>query len=259
MNNYRIITDATTDFLASDVKELDITVIPMEIVVDGVSYMNEPEEKSLSGKEFYQFLREGKTSKTSQIPSIVYEEWFAPVLQEGQDILFICLSSGLTGSYHNACMAAKTMMEQFPDRKVLIVDSRAAARGEALLVEECVALRNEGKSIDFVYNWANETRENLRQWFTVDDLGHLKRGGRISAASAFIGGMLGIKPILDVDEDGKLTSVDKVRGRKASLDYLVDRFIEEHIPDRGNVYVVHGDCLDEAEYCVKQLKERGNA
>ncbi len=259
MANYRILTDSTADLIACDVQELDVTVIPMEIIVDGVPYMHDPEGKELSTENFYQMLREGKTSTTSQIPIAVYEDWFRPVLEEGEDLLFICLSSGLTGSYNNASLAAKEMMEQFPERKVLVIDSLAATRAESLLVEEASALRKEGKSLEYVYNWVLESRENVRHWFTVDDLNHLKRGGRISAASALIGGMLSIKPIISVDEKGKLFTVDKVRGRKASMDFVLDRFVEEHIPDRGTIYVVHGDCMEDAEYCMKQIKERTGA
>lgn len=259
MTNYRIITDSTADLVSHDIEALDVTVIPMEIVIDGVPYMHDPTGKELTTKDFYQMLREGKTSTTSQIPIAVYEDWFRPVLEEGHDVLFICLSSGLTGSYNNASLAAKELMEQFPERKVLIVDSLAATRAEALLVEECAALRKEGKSLEYVYNWALESRDNVRHWFTVDDLNHLKRGGRISAASALIGGMLGIKPIISMDENGKLFTVDKVRGRKASMDFLLDRFVAEYIPDRGTICVVHGDCLEDAEYCLKQIKERTGA
>ncbi|MDD5952653.1 MAG: DegV family protein [Oscillospiraceae bacterium] len=253
---YQIFTDATTDFLPQDVTALDITVLPMEYVIDGQTYRHTPADEDLSPNDFYQAMRQGKMPTTSQIPAAQYEDWFAPVLESGQDLLFICFSSALTGSYNNACLAAKEMMEQYPDRKVLVVDSLAASRGEGLLVEECVALRRQGKSLDYVFNWAMEARSNIQHWVTVDDLNHLKRGGRISAASAVIGGVLGIKPIIRMDEHGALVPVDKVRGRKASIDYLVDRFAQSYLPDRGTVYVAHGDCLEDAEYCAKQIKEK---
>jgi DegV family protein with EDD domain len=200
-------------------------------------------------------MRSGKTVTTSQIPSAQFEDAFAPVLQSGRDILFICFSSALTGSYRNACFAAEELMEQYPGRRVLVVDSRAASRGEGLLVEECAALRKAGKPLDYVYQWALEEQQNVCHWVTVDDLSHLKRGGRISAASAVLGGMLQIKPIIHIDETGALVSVDKVRGRKAAIDYLVDRFAETYLPDRGTVYVAHGDCLEDAEACAKRIRE----
>lgn len=256
MDAYQIFTDATTDFLPHDVEALHITVIPMEYIIDGKTYRNTPDNRDLSPKAFYDAMRAGKMPTTSQIPAAQYEDWFLPVVQSGQDILFLCFSSALTGCFHNACLAANAIMEQYPERKVLVVDSRAASRGEGLLVEECVALRQEGKSLEYVANWAVEERSNLQHWVTVDDLNHLKRGGRISAASALIGGMLGIKPIIHIDESGALVPVDKVRGRKAAIDYLVDRFAESYLPGRGNVYVAHGDCLEDAEYCAKQIREK---
>lgn len=256
MQNYQIFTDATTDFLPENVAALDITVIPMEYVIDGKSYLHTPADEDLSPQAFYDAMRAGKMPTTSQIPAAQYEDWFAPVLQAGQDILFICFSSAMTGSYNNACLAAQELMEQYPERKVLVVDSRSASRGEGLLVEACVACRQAGKTLEYVYNWAVEERNNIQHWITVDDLNHLKRGGRISAASALIGGMLGIKPIIHIDESGALIPVDKVRGRKAAIDYIVDRFAESYLPDRGTVYVAHGDCLEDAEYCAKRIREQ---
>lgn len=256
MRTYQIFTDATTDFSPSEAAALDITVIPMTYILDDKTYLYGPDHEEMPLPAFYDAMRSGKMPTTSQIPAIQYEEWFAPALRAGNDVLFICFSSVLTGCYHNACMAAKELMEQFPEQKVLVVDSKAASRGEGLLVEACVAQKRAGKSIDYVYRWATEEQENIQHWITVDDLNHLKRGGRISAASAIIGGMLGIKPIIHMDETGSLAAVDKVRGKRQSIDYIVDRFAESYLPSNHTVYVAHGDCLEDAEYCAKQIKEK---
>ena len=253
---YAIFTDATVDMQPKEASRLNVHVLPMAFLIDGVTYHQTPENHEMSPKDFYAAMRAGKIPTTSQIPAAQYEEWLEPTLQAGQDILFICFSSALTGSYHNACMAAQELTERYPDRKILVVDSRSASSGERLLVEECVILRAQGKSIDYVHTWSEESRSNIRHWLTVDNLNDLKRGGRISAASAMVGTMLNIKPIIQINEAGALVPVDKVRGRKASLDYLVERFAESYLPDKAPVYVAHGDCLEDAEYCVKQIKEK---
>ena len=229
---YAIFTDATVDMQPKEASRLNVHVLPMAFLIDGVTYHQTPENHEMSPKDFYAAMRAGKIPTTSQIPAAQYEEWLEPTLQAGQDILFICFSSALTGSYHNACMAAQELTERYPDRKVLV------------------------KSIDYVHTWAEESRSNIRHWLTVDNLNDLKRGGRISAASAMVGTMLNIKPIIQINEAGALVPVDKVRGRKASLDYLVERFAESYLPDKAPVYVAHGDCLEDAEYCVKQIKEK---
>ncbi len=258
MNRYQIFTDATADLLPADVAALHVTVIPMEYSVDGASYLHAPDQagKGLSPHAFYDAMRAGKQCTTSQIPAARYEDCFRPALEAGRDILFCCFSSALSGSYHNACLAARELMEQFPERKVLVVDSRSACCGEGLLAAACAALRDSGKTLDYVYNWALEERNSIRHWFMVDDLNHLKRGGRISAAAALIGGMMGIKPILHMDGDGALVPVDKVRGRRAAIGYLADRFAESCLPDSGTVYVAHGDCLEDAEYCARLIREK---
>lgn len=254
---YRILTDSTGDLTPELVQELDLTVIPMEFTVDGKSYRNYPDGHEMSAKDFYDLLRAGKTSTTAQINSHEFTEWADPILQAGEDLLYIAFSSGLSGTCQSALLAKQELSEKYPDRKILVVDSLCASMGEGLLVYYAAKMQQEGKSIEEVYQWLQENKLHLCHWFTVDDLNHLKRGGRVSSAAALFGTMLGIKPVLHVDDAGHLIPVAKIRGRKQSLDALVAH-MEETVtePEKQVIFISHGDCLQDAQYVADKIREK---
>lgn len=256
---YRILTDSTGDLTPELVRELDLTVIPMEFTVDGKSYRNYPDGHEMSAKAFYDLLRSGKTSTTAQINSHEFTEWADPILQAGEDLLYIAFSSGLSGTCQSALLAKKELSEKYPDRKIYVVDSLCASMGEGLLVYYVAKMQQEGKSIDEVYQWLQDNKLHLCHWFTVDDLNHLKRGGRVSSAAALFGTMLGIKPVLHVDDAGHLIPVAKIRGRKQSLDALVSH-MEETVtePENQVIFISHGDCLQDAQYVADKIRAKWN-
>lgn len=256
---YRILTDSTGDLTPELVRELDLTVIPMEFTVDGKSYRNYPDGHEMSAKAFYDLLRSGKTSTTAQINSHEFTEWADPILQAGEDLLYIAFSSGLSGTCQSALLAKKELSEKYPDRKLYVVDSLCASMGEGLLVYYACKMQQEGKSIDEVYQWLQDNKLHLCHWFTVDDLNHLKRGGRVSSAAALFGTMLGIKPVLHVDDAGHLIPVAKIRGRKQSLDALVSH-MEETVtePENQVIFISHGDCQQDAQYVADKIRAKWN-
>lgn len=206
---------------------------------------------------FYAKLRAGSVSTTTQVNSEEFLHVFTPLLEAGQDVLYIAFSSGLSGTCQSALLARKELKERFPDRKLEVFDSLCASMGEGLLVYHAAKLRREGKSLEEVLSWLRENALRLCHWFTVDDLNHLKRGGRVSTATALVGTILGIKPVLHVDDEGHLIPVTKVRGRKQSLDALVKR-MEDTVEDPAGqmVFISHGDCLDDARYVERQIREK---
>lgn len=255
MRDYVIISDSCSDLTPEIVNEIDVRIIPMKFTVKGVSYENYPDERDLPAHEFYDMVRGGEMPTTSQINSTEFIDIFEPFLQEGKDVLYIGFSSGLSGTYNNSRIAAGELSEKYPERKMITVDSLAASMGEGLLVYLAAKKREEGMAIEDLAHWVEENRNHLCHWFTVDDLNHLKRGGRVSSAAALFGTMLGIKPVLHVDDEGHLIPISKVRGRKASLDALVKE-MEKTVTDSSTVFISHGDSLDDAEYVAEQVKSK---
>lgn len=257
MGTYRIVTDSTTDLTPELIQELDVQVIPLCYMMGGKTYHNIPGGGEMTDKEFYAKLRAGSMSTTTQVNSEEFLHVFTPLLEAGQDVLYIAFSSGLSGTYQSAVLAREELKQRFPDRRLEVFDSLCASMGEGLLVYHAAKLRQAGKSLDEVLAWLKENVLNLCHWFTVDDLNHLKRGGRVSTATALVGTMLGIKPVLHVDDEGHLIPVSKVRGRKQSLDALVRR-MEDTVLDPGNqmVFISHGDCLEDAQYVERQIQEK---
>lgn len=257
MNPYKIITDSTTDLSPSMVDALDLHVIPMHFTVDGCDYLNTPDEKQLSSHDFYALLRSGKSSTTAQINGEVFKDELRPYLSQGLDVIYLGFSSGLSGTFNSARLAAEELAEEFPDRKVLSVDTLSASMGEGLLVWHAVQQKRAGLDIDALAAWVEENRLHLAHWFTVDDLNHLKRGGRVSGAAALVGTMLNIKPVLHVDDEGHLIPVSKVRGRRNSLEELVNHMKETAVdPASQTVFISHGDAPQDAEYVAKLVRER---
>lgn len=254
---YQLFCDATNDLPAEVIDKLDVQIIPMEVVLDGKSYTYDMYEKELSCAEFYAALREGKLSSTSQINPIIYEELFRPVLEEGKDIFYLAFTSGMSGTYQASMLARETLLEEFPDRKIICVDSLCASIGEGILLYHVAKQRLAGMTMEELEAWTFDHRQEAAHWFTVEDLFHLNRGGRLSTLEAVLGTALKIKPIISVDEEGKLYVVSKVRGAKKCMEYLVSKLEEEagHLP-KQTVIIGNGDNLEQAKALEKIIRER---
>ncbi len=257
MKNYVIVTESAADLPADLVNELGITIIPMVFGFDNESYLNYPDNREMDIHKFYERVKNGEKSTTALVNSKTFEEYFEPILKSGEDILYIGFSSGLSGTHSSALIAAEELKEKYPDSQIVCIDTLAASMGEGLLVYYAAKLKQEGRSIDQVSQWLLDNRLNLCQWFTVDDLNHLKRGGRISAMSATIGSALNVKPILHVDNEGHLNAVHNVRGRKKSMNSLLEHMEELCIdPEEHTVFISHADCLEDTEHLANLIKEK---
>lgn len=208
-------------------------------------------------EEFYQLMREGHIAKTSAVNAQTFREGFEEELKAGKDVLYLGFSTGLSTTYNDGELAAKELREQYPERKILTVDTLAASAGEGLLVYLAVQKQKEGATIEEVARFVEDTRLHLCHWFTVEDLVYLKRGGRVSAAVALIGGMLQIKPVLHVDDEGHLISMSKVRGRKASLQALAQHYADSVTDKTAPVFISHGDCLEDAKTLGQMIRAAG--
>ncbi|MEG1016336.1 MAG: DegV family protein [Oscillospiraceae bacterium] len=258
MKDFVIYTDSTCDLSEEMIEKLGVKVIPMEFTVGDKTYMNYSDEREISAREFYDKMRGGDMAVTSLINMDRYMTVFEPELEAGMDVLYLCFSSGLSGSYNNALLAIEELREKYPKRKLEVVDTRAASLGEGLFVYNTV-MENRGKSLLETAAWANENRDKNAHWFTVEDLVYLKRGGRVSAAAALVGGILNIKPVLHVDDEGHLIPMMKVRGRKTSLDAMVTEMEKTVInPEEQMIFIGHGDCLADAEYVRDAVKAKWN-
>ncbi|MEG0596998.1 MAG: DegV family protein, partial [Oscillospiraceae bacterium] len=221
------------------------------------TYQNHPDNRDMDPKLFYELLRNEEMATTAAVNVADYTELLTPILQSGKDVLILVFSSGLSATYQSACLAAGELAEEFPDRKIMTVDTLAASLGEGLLVWHAAQLKNAGKSMEEVAQWVEENKLHLCHWFTVDDLHFLKRGGRVSAATAVLGTMLSIKPVMHVDNEGHLINMTKARGRKASMVALVDNMEKAAIdPANQMVFLSHGDCLEDAQKVADMVKER---
>lgn len=256
MKDYVLVSDAALDLPGYVTEAMGIEVIPMEFTVDGHSYLHYPDERELSMTEFYRLQREGKESVTSQITPIVYEDFFTPFLKEGKDILYICFSSALSGTYQSAVIASDSLSEKYPDRRICCIDSVSASIGEGLLVYQAACRKRDGYDFDALAAWVEENRMKVEHWFTVEDLFHLQRGGRLSTASAVVGTALRIRPVLNVDKEGKLIVENKVRGAKKATDYLINKLKERGVDTQSQIVCVgHADNPEEAERIRDRLLE----
>jgi len=256
MSNYKIITDSTCDLPPKIIKELKIHVIPMEYTLDGINHFQDIFDNGEKTKAFYSHLKDGKKPTTSMINSQRYIDIFSSYLDQGRDILHISFTSGLSGSHNASRMAAEELKELYPDRKIIIIDSKAASIGQGLLVYHAAVLKNQGMEMSDLVNWIENNINQIRHWFTVEDLHHLKRGGRIGAVTANVGTVLNIKPILSVDSEGKLISVCKVMGRKKSLNELLNRMKAEALtPEEQIVIIGHGDSIEDALLLEKKVRQ----
>ena len=256
MRDYVIVTDSASDLPKEILQEYDIPCLPLYYSIDGVIY---GDEKNIEPHEFFELMRKGAMPTTMGCNPEYATEMFRSILNQGKDILHIAFSSALSSSYNNACIAANEVMEEHPGARIVVVDSLAASMGEGLIVYKAVEMKKSGKSMDEIIDFVNNHKLNVVHNFTVDDLNHLYRGGRVSKTTAIIGTLANIKPILHVDNEGRLINIGKVRGRKKSLIALVDR-MEEHIGsyrDKNDVvFISHGDCLQDAQFVAGLVKER---
>ncbi|SHK48122.1 DegV family protein [Hespellia stercorisuis] len=257
MSDFIITADSTVDLPKTYLDENCITVMSLSYILDGTTY--EDMDERMSREKFYAMVRGGAMPTTSQInPEQAYDT-FKSLSVQGKDILHIGFSSGLSGSYNSARIAAEQLMEEDKSVHIHVIDSLCASMGEGLLLYKVVELRKQGKDIGEVLAWLDENILHVCHNFTVDDLNHLHRGGRVSKATAILGTMVNIKPILHVDDAGHLINIDKTRGRKKSLTALVNRMAEQirGFEDQNDMVMIsHGDCIEDAEYVKKQVEER---
>ena len=257
MSEYVLITDSSADLSQEMVQELGVTVLPLSFTIQGKTYRNYPDNREMDLPLFYDMLRAGELATTSAVNVAEYTQAVEPILQEGKDVLILAFSSGLSATCHSAQIAAQELSERYPDRKIWVVDSLCASLGQGLLVWYAARMKAQGKSMEEVRDWLEDNKLHLCHWFTVDDLHFLKRGGRISPATAVVGTMLSIKPVMHVDDEGHLVKVGTARGRNASLKALVNH-MEETAIDPGSqvVFISHGDCLEDAQKVADDVKRR---
>lgn len=250
--SYKLYSDSTCDLSKEILDTMDVRLFELSFEVNGNTYSGD----MMSLPEFYSAMRKGAMTKTSQVSPQTYEEEFERCIQEGYDILHLGFSSGLSGSYQAACIAKDTLLEKYPKAKIIIIDSLCASTGQGLLLIKADRLRREGMSMGELAQWLEENKYHTCHVFTVDDLEYLRCGGRVSRTAAVAGSILGIKPILHVDNEGHLIPLGKVRGRRQSLDKLID-MVKERCGswDNSEVCICHGDCIDDAKYCADKMRE----
>lgn len=256
MADFVLFTDSNCDLPNDLAQEMELVVLPLTVSLDDTIYYNYLDEREITYKDFYQRLPSIKTTRTAAANQHEFAEYMEPLLQSGKDVLYLGFSSGLSTTYNNARMAADELREKYPERKIMTVDTLCSSLGQGLLIWHAWQLKKAGKTIDEVVAWLEENKLHLAHWFTVDDLMHLKRGGRVSAATAIVGSMLSIKPVMHVDNEGHLIAVGKARGRKASIKALVEQTKKLAIkPEEQTMFICHGDCLEDAEYFADLLRK----
>ena len=253
MRNYIIFTDSSADLTKEMSKALGIRTIQLDVILDGEK---PAANDQVDIKEFYGKLRAKKGATTAAVGMERFLSIFEEAVQEGYDVLYLGFSSGLSSTYNAGAVAMNELSEKYPDRKLYAVDTLCASMGQGLLVYHACMLKQNGADIDTVKTYVENNRLHLCHWFTVDDLFFLKRGGRVSAATAVVGSLLSIKPVLHVDNAGKLINVSKARGRKASIDAMFEKMKATVIPDQNDViFISHGDCIEDAEYLAELVKK----
>lgn len=257
MPEFVILTDSSADLSAEVAQKLNVEILPLGFVMDNQTYRNYPDNREMDPHVFYDRLRSGDVATTTALNVAEYTEALEPLLRAGKDVLILAFSSGLSTTYNSSRLAVEELSAKYPERKLYTVDTLCASLGQGLLVWYAARERDRGHSIEEVRDWLEDHRLNVCHQFTVDDLYFLKRGGRISAATAVVGSMLQIKPVLHVDNEGHLINIGKVRGRQAALKALVDR-MEETALDSGSltVFISHGDCLEDAQTVADMVKKR---
>ena len=254
MSNFKIITDSACDLPKAMLAQLDVIATPLYVLYKGENMPDTVEDDPVA--EFYAAMRGGEVAKTSAVNPESWATVIEPVLAAGYDALVLAFSSGLSTTYQSAVIAASDLMEKYPQRKVIVVDTLCAALGQGLLVWYTCKKRDEGLSLEELAAWVEDNKLHLAHWFTVDDLVYLKRGGRVSAATAVVGAMLNIKPVLRVDDEGHLISASKVRGRKSAVKALADKLDEAIGFANSTVFICHADCMNDAQLLKSMVLEK---
>ena len=255
MSEYIIMTDSTVDVPKEYlIEELQVPYIPLSYIMDGVTY---EDMSGLSGKEFFDKIRAGSLPTTSQVNPEQAKKALEPYVKEEKDILFIGFSSALSGTFNSIRMAAEELMEEYPERKIITVDSLCACLGEGLLVYKAVQLKRAGKSLEEVAKWTEENKLHICHNVAIDDLNHLHRGGRVSKTAAIMGTMIQIKPIIHMNDNGELQVIGKQRGRKKALQHIVNMAVEQSKGWENDIIMItHGDCEEDAQYVAKLVREK---
>ena len=255
MLTYKIITDSACDLPKAMLQELGVSAVSLTVNFRGETRADSVENAEV--KELYDAMRGGEVATTAAVNPEGWASVIEPALAAGLDALVMTFSGGLSTTYQSAVIAATDLLEQYPDRKVLVVNTCAAALGQGLFIWFACKKRDEGLSLEELAAWAEQTKDHVAHWFTVDDLVYLKRGGRVSAATALVGTMLNIKPVLHVDNEGHLVSMVKARGRKAAINTLVSKLQELGGDwDNSTVFICHADCMGDAQRLAEQVKEK---
>lgn len=246
---YEIITDSASNLTDGIIEEYGIKIIPLIYRIGDEDYKSFENGKNADVRPFYERMRRGEPASTAQITAPAFRDAFEEILKEGKDLLYIGFSSALSGSFNNSSLAADELRSLYPERTIAVVDSRSVSMGLGLLIYYAVKLKAGGASLEEVKAWISENIPRLCHWFTVDDLMYLKRGGRISPTTAIVGTLMGIKPILHVDGEGRLINVGKVRGRRHSVEELFNNMKKTcEKPEDQVVFIGHGDCIEDARY-----------
>lgn len=250
-----LITDSCSDLPVKYAEDNNILIMSLSFNFKGVNYKDDF-GKSISYKDFYSEVRKGEMTSTSQINPSTFEEAFRKYVSQGYSLIYIAFSSALSGTHNSACIARDSILEENPDADISIIDSKCASLGLGLLVYNACEKLKAGESKEDVVNWVENNKLKLNHWFTVDDLHHLKRGGRVSSTSAILGTLLDIKPILKVNDEGKLVPVTKIKGRKKSIKSLADTLKQRIVnPEDQVIAISHGDCEEDARLLEKFIKE----
>jgi DegV family protein with EDD domain len=254
--NTVILIDSCADLPYSYVKEHKIPVIHFTYHFQGRDNKDDFGQ-SVNYNAFYDAVRSGEMPTTSQVNADVYANAFRSHIEQGQSIIYLCFSSALSGSYNSAVLAREMLLEDYPDADITIIDTKAASMGEGLIVWHAVNLLESGASKEEIVRWVEDNKLKVAHWFTVEDLNHLKRGGRVSGAAAFIGTMLDIKPVLHVDDEGRLIPVTKVKGRKKSIKALFEKLEETIVnPEEQVIFISHGDSEADANHLADMIRSR---
>ena len=246
--SYVILTESSSDLTPELAEQAGAEVLPLSFTMEGKNYPHYPDQRAMSIPEFYERMRNGAVAVTAAANVADLTDGMEVHLRQGKDVLFLCFSSGLSSTRDACAIAARELQEKYPERKIYTVDTLAASAGQALLVLLAGRKQKAGASIEEARDFVEETKLHVAHWFTVDDLNHLKRGGRVSPTAAAVGTMLNIKPVLHVDDEGHLIPMEKVRGRKAALAALVKQMRETVVhPEEQTMMISHACCREEAE------------
>ena len=257
MRYYTIVTDSSCDLPAPLLEKMGIRVVPLAVNLDGKTYFNYPDGRAIGFEEYYAQLRSGKQATTSAVNMSLFRTVMEAELIAGHDVLYLGFSSGLSGTFNAGAMAARELQEEYPEFELIAVDTLCACMGQGLLVYLAALEKAGGKSMHEVRDFVEAQKLHICHWYTVDDLQHLKRGGRIGGTTARLGTMLNIKPVMNMDNEGKLAAVSKARGRAAALRALVDKMGEQAIePEKQTVFIAHADCYDDAHKVAEMIHER---